>query len=192
MVTAFLLGCMVGPWLNGSGRGRSAPQTDPDATSTTLLPPPSKGSFVQLQDLPFRPTSHTDERGRPILKRQLLDPFVVPRHVGFSVATLGSDQSVSGHAHASLHEFFYVLSSGPSGGTIQVEGVNHTVREGSFVHVAPGERHAVFADPSNVLPLVFLVTGVVLDDHNNGRRWNNNGLSPPLPPSGPPKIRKQS
>ena len=47
----------------------------------------TKGLVVRLEDVESRPTSHIDEDGIPITKQQLLEPFVVPNYVGFSIAT---------------------------------------------------------------------------------------------------------
>jgi len=48
---------------------------------------PSKGTIKSLAQTPARNTVHVDEQGRPITKQQLLEPFVIPNLVGFSVAT---------------------------------------------------------------------------------------------------------
>ena len=37
---------------------------------------PKHGSILQLEDIAFRKTSHIDEEARPIVKQQLLEPFV--------------------------------------------------------------------------------------------------------------------
>jgi quercetin dioxygenase-like cupin family protein len=129
-----------------------------------------RGSVVHLHDLPVRPTSHKDEQGRPVMKQQLMEPFVVPRVTGFSVATFQPNQQVFRHAHANMHEFFYVLKG--QGAIIQVNDEDHVVQEGTFVHVAPGEQHAVFTNSVDDLQL--LVVGVVTDD-----------TTAPLPPTVP-------
>jgi quercetin dioxygenase-like cupin family protein len=94
------------------------------------------------------------------MKQQLMEPFTVPRVTGFSVATLQPNQQVFRHAHANMHEFFYVTKG--QGAVIQVNDVDHVVQEGTFVHVAPGESHAVFT--TSVDDLQMLVVGVVTDD----------------------------
>jgi quercetin dioxygenase-like cupin family protein len=125
---------------------------------------------VHLHDLPVRPTSHKDEQGRSVMKQQLMEPFVVPRVTGFSVATFQPNQQVFRHAHVNMHEFFYVLKG--QGAIIQVNDEDHVVQEGTFVHVAPGEQHAVFTNSVDDRQL--LVVGVVTDD-----------TTAPLPPTVP-------
>ncbi len=66
-----------------------------------------------LSDTPVRNTVHVDDRGRPITKQQLLEPFVLPNLVGVSVATFLPGQTMMPpHEHESMHELFYVIEGG--------------------------------------------------------------------------------
>ena len=170
LVSVFCAGCLCGIVLSNGSAGFiysafTSPLHYPDASR-----PRPRGSVVHLHDLPMRPTSHKDEQGRPVLKQQLMEPFAVPRVTGFSVATFQPNQQVFRHAHANMHEFFYVLKG--QGAIIQVNDDDHVVQEGTFVHVAPGEQHAVFTNAVDDLQL--LVVGVVTDD-----------TTAPPPPTGP-------
>jgi mannose-6-phosphate isomerase-like protein (cupin superfamily) len=62
------------------------------------------GVFKTLAETPVRNTVHVDEVGRPITKQQLLEPFVIPNCVGFSVATfLPGQVMLPQHEHESMH-----------------------------------------------------------------------------------------
>lgn len=102
---------------------------------------PLHGSVQQLDDTPSRPTSHVDQHGNAIMKQQLLDAFVVPNFVGYSVATFAAGQEMMPpHEHENLHEFFYVLDGR---GLITIDGTEHEMKPGSFYHLAPHERHGI-------------------------------------------------
>lgn len=106
---------------------------------------PLHGSVKRLEDTPVRPTSHVDQHGKPITKQQMLEPFVVPNFVGFSVATFTAGQQLTPHEHDNLHEFFYVLEGS---GLIEIDRKEHKMEPGSFFHLAPHERHGIQI-PSN-------------------------------------------
>jgi quercetin dioxygenase-like cupin family protein len=59
---------------------------------------------VSLTDVPEEGVSHNPE----IKKRVLLRRGDVPHLTNFSRSRLAPGQTVSAHAHASLHEVFYV------------------------------------------------------------------------------------
>jgi quercetin dioxygenase-like cupin family protein len=102
---------------------------------------PLHGAIKQLDDTPSRPTSHIDQHGKSIMKQQLLDAFVVPNFVGYSVATFEPGQSMMPpHEHQNMHEFFYVISGS---GVISIDEVEHEMKPGSFYHLAPHERHGI-------------------------------------------------
>mmetsp|Transcript_18747 Transcript_18747/g.27767 ORF Transcript_18747/g.27767 Transcript_18747/m.27767 type:complete len:193 (-) Transcript_18747:116-694(-) len=103
---------------------------------------PRKGKVVELADVPFRNTSHIDDEGRPIVKQQLVEPFAVPNFVGVSIASFEPGQTMMPvHEHNSLHEFFYVVEGT---GVIQKDGVDHDVKPGTFLHMAPHEKHGIW------------------------------------------------
>ena len=71
---------------------------------------PSTGFVKQLSETPIRNTSHVDDTGRAITKQQLLEPFVLPNLVGFSIATFLPGQTMMpAHEHETLYEIFYVI-----------------------------------------------------------------------------------
>jgi quercetin dioxygenase-like cupin family protein len=117
---------------------------------------PLHGSVKRLEDTPVRPTSHVDQQGKPITKQQLLEPFVVPRFVGVSVATFTAGQQLAGHEHENLHEFFYVLEGS---GRMEVDGKQHKMEPGTFFHLAPHERHGIHVPADGSMTMaVFGVT----------------------------------
>lgn len=62
------------------------------------------GLVKTLAETPVRNTVHVDELGIPITKQQLLEPFVIPNCVGFSVATfLPGQVMLPPHQHESMH-----------------------------------------------------------------------------------------
>ena len=121
------------------------------------------GLVAQLDKIPFRPTSHVDEKGRPIEKQQFLEPFVVPNFVGYSVATYRPGQVMMPvHEHRSLHEFFYVLEGT---GYFQIDGVDYKVGKGWFLHMAPHEKHGIWVpEDSTDGDLKVAVCGVTVGD----------------------------
>jgi quercetin dioxygenase-like cupin family protein len=121
---------------------------------------PKKGTVLQLQDVPFRNTSHIDDLGRPIVKQQLIEPFAVPNFVGVSIATFKPGQTMMPvHQHTSLHEFFYVISGK---GIIQKDGVDHKVSAGTFLHMAPFEKHGIWIPKDYTEDMNMLVCGVTV------------------------------
>lgn len=79
---------------------------------------PSKGFVTNLDQIPPRNTVHVDEKGRPVTKQQLLEPFVLPNLVGFSIATFLPGQTMMPvHEHVRLffwfHLFFFFHLSHP-------------------------------------------------------------------------------
>jgi quercetin dioxygenase-like cupin family protein len=101
--------------------------------------------------------------GNPITKQQFLEPFVVPRFVGFSVATFKAGQTMMPvHEHKSMHEFFYVLEGT---GMFQIDDVTHEVSPGTFLHMAPGEKHGIWVPKeASGGDLKVAVCGVTLED----------------------------
>jgi quercetin dioxygenase-like cupin family protein len=132
-----------------------------DDFSSSPNPQPSvsrHGTILQLDSVPLSPTSHRNKDGIYILKQQLIEPFAVSQNLaGISIATLQPHQTIEAHAHATMHEFFYVLEGH---GTITVNGRLQPARKGTFVHVAPFESHAISAtDEKMILMNVGLTTG---------------------------------
>ncbi|CAJ1936569.1 unnamed protein product [Cylindrotheca closterium] len=163
LVAVLLLGYLLGYY---RGNRSSSKIRDSNNQKSTLV----SGSFQQLESVPVRSTAHVDDQGRPITKQQLINPFVLPRLAGISVATLESGQTVAKHEHDSMHEFFFILQGKATfrvakaavKGAIDQQVV--TVSKGSFVHCAPHETHEIVgpSDP-NEEPLKMFVVGVTLD-----------------------------
>lgn len=123
---------------------------------------PKHGSVQQLEDVPFRKTSHIDEQGRPIVKQQLLEPFAVPNFVGYSIATFKPGQiMMPPHEHKSLHEFFYVIEGT---GIIQKDGIDHKVKPGTFLHMAPFEKHGIWVPKDATEDMKMAVCGVTVGE----------------------------
>lgn len=145
ILIAFLLGTLFGYVSRGGVK------TEPIAQVV------QHGSVLRISEIPSRPTSHSDEQGRPISKQQLVDPFVVPNFAGISIATLLPNQRVSPHQHDTMHEFFYVVSGT---GVLQINGVDHSLAAGSFVHAVPGERHSFWNPLESQRAMKIIICGV--------------------------------
>lgn len=118
------------------------------------------GVVKTLAETPVRNTLHVDEVGRPITKQQLLEPFVIPNCVGFSVATfLPGQVMLPQHEHESMHELFYVVEGT---GFFKIEDKEIKVAPGTFLHIAPKEAHGVWVPKESKEPLKMIVTGVTL------------------------------
>lgn len=124
---------------------------------------PSKGSVKSLAETEIRNTVHVDDEGRPITKQQLLEPFVLPNLVGFSVATFLPGQTMMPvHEHESMHELFYVIEGV---GMFQVDDVIHKVLPGTFLHISPKEKHGIWVPKDSPDgPLRMVVTGVTVGE----------------------------
>jgi quercetin dioxygenase-like cupin family protein len=153
--STFLVGLIV---------GRSLTKAFPVASSSSssVSTGPKHGSILHLEDIPFRSTSHIDEEGRPIVKQQFLEPFVIPNFVGYSVATFKPGQiMMPPHEHKSLHEFFYVIEGT---GIIQKDGVDNEVKPGTFLHMAPLEKHGIWVPKEATQDLKMVVCGVTVGE----------------------------
>jgi quercetin dioxygenase-like cupin family protein len=123
---------------------------------------PKHGSIQHLEQTPFRKTSHIDENGKPIVKQQFIEPFVIPKFVGYSVATFKPGQTMMPpHEHKSLHEFFYVIEGT---GIIQKDGIDNQVKPGTFLHMAPFEKHGIWVPKDASQDLKMVVCGVTVGE----------------------------
>lgn len=94
------------------------------------------------------------------MKQQLLAAFVVPDFVGYSVATFEAGQEMMPpHEHENLHEFFYVLDGT---GIISIDGVEQDMKQGSFYHLAPHERHGIRVSNDATQAMKLAVFGVTV------------------------------
>ncbi len=103
---------------------------------------------VSLDDLPERHVSHNPE----IRKKVMLEAGDLPHVTGFSQARFGPGQVASPHAHADMHEVFFVEAGA---GTIRVDGEVYRLEAGTCVAVAPGEVHEVANTGSTDLVLTY-------------------------------------
>ena len=95
VAAAFCFGIMAGGFLH---QGYTTGSTSVDTNVG-----PKQGSILQLEQVPFRKTSHIDEEGNPIVKQQFIEPFVIPNFVGYSVATFKPGQiMMPAHEQASF------------------------------------------------------------------------------------------
>jgi quercetin dioxygenase-like cupin family protein len=123
---------------------------------------PAKGSIKSLTTTPVKDTVHIDEQGRPITKQQLLEPFVIPNLVGFSVATfLPGQVMMPPHVHETMHELFYVIEGR---GWFKIGEEEVEVGPGSFLHMAPQEKHGIWVPSDYDSPLKMVVTGVAVGE----------------------------
>jgi quercetin dioxygenase-like cupin family protein len=103
-----------------------------------------------------------DDQGVEITKQQFIEPFEIPNFAGFSVATFLPGQTMlPPHDHESLHEIFYVLSGS---GVFQIEDVDHEIDPGSYLQIAPKERHGIWVPKSSSEPLKMVVIGIAVGD----------------------------
>ncbi len=91
---------------------------------------------VSLAELPAEGVSHNPE----IEKRVMLRRGDVPHLSAFSRARLAPGQTARGHAHAGMHEVFYVESGT---GAMKVDGEEFQIGAGACVAVSPGEHHEI-------------------------------------------------
>ena len=123
---------------------------------------PSKGHVLHIDDIPIRSTVHVDDKGREITKQQFLEPFVIPNFTGFSVATFLPGQTMlPPHEHETMHEIFYVVSGS---GVFQINEVDNEINPGTFLHIAPKERHGIWVPDDFTEPLKMVVIGVAVGE----------------------------
>ena len=150
VAAAFCFGIMAGGFLH---QGYTSVETNVG---------PKKGSIQHIEQIPFRKTSHIDEEGNPIVKQQFIEPFIIPSFVGYSVATFKPGQiMMPPHEHNSLHEFFYVIEGT---GIIQKDGVDNHVKPGTFLHMAPFEKHGIWVPKDATEDMKMVVCGVTVGE----------------------------
>ncbi|MDT7540183.1 MAG: hypothetical protein QOE33_87 [Acidobacteriota bacterium] len=91
---------------------------------------------VSLANIPEEGVSHNPE----IKKQVLLRRGDVPHLTNFSRSRLASGQTASAHAHADMHEVFYVESGA---GLMKINDEELRLERGVCVAVSPGERHEI-------------------------------------------------
>ena len=91
---------------------------------------------ITLADLPAEPVSHNPEIGKQVLLRR----GDLPHLTNFSRARLRPGQTARAHAHARMHEVFYVESGA---GAMRVGAEEIALGAGTCVAVEPGEPHEI-------------------------------------------------
>ena len=103
---------------------------------------------VSLADTPAEPVSHDPE----LTKQVLLRRGDLPHLTNFSRSRLPPGRSARAHAHAGMHEVFYVESGA---GLMRVEGQEVTLGAGVCVAVRPGESHEIENTGASELVLIY-------------------------------------
>jgi quercetin dioxygenase-like cupin family protein len=103
---------------------------------------------ISLADLPAECVSHNPE----ITKRVLLRRGDLPHLTNFSHSRLRPGQTASAHAHAGMHEVFFVESGA---GVMRVDGREVTLEAGVCVAVEPGESHEIANTSESELTLIY-------------------------------------
>jgi mannose-6-phosphate isomerase-like protein (cupin superfamily) len=91
---------------------------------------------VSLAELPEEGVSHNPE----IKKRVMLRRGDVPHLTNFSRSRLAPGRTARAHAHADMHEVFYVERGA---GVMRVDEEELRLEPGVCVAVSPGERHEI-------------------------------------------------
>jgi mannose-6-phosphate isomerase-like protein (cupin superfamily) len=103
---------------------------------------------VSLADVPEEGVSHDPQ----IRKRVLLRRGDVPHLTNFTRSRLAPGQVARAHAHADMHEVFYVESGR---GAMKIDDQELRLEAGVCVAVAPGERHEITNTGATDLLLIY-------------------------------------
>jgi quercetin dioxygenase-like cupin family protein len=103
---------------------------------------------VSLASLPAEPVSHNPE----ITKQVLLRRGDLPHLTNFSRSRLLPGQTAGAHAHAGMHEVFFVESGA---GMMRVDDHEIALEAGVCVTVEPGESHEIRNTGAGVLVLIY-------------------------------------
>jgi quercetin dioxygenase-like cupin family protein len=103
---------------------------------------------VSPADAAAAPVSHNPE----ITKRVLLRRGDLPHLTNFSRSLLLPGQTAGAHAHAGMHEVFYVESGE---GAMRVDDHVITLEAGVCVAVEPGESHEIENTGARALVLIY-------------------------------------
>lgn len=146
---AFLLG-----YLCSSIRNHKS-SLSPSSIPVVLVHP----IITHTSDLPTRSTSHKDDNGQPITKKQLVEPFSLSNYFpGLSIATLRPGQAVASHSHENMTELFYIVSGN---GTLQMLNQESSLSAGSFLQVPPKVSHGLYVSRTATEPMVMVVSGII-------------------------------
>lgn len=103
---------------------------------------------ISLADLPAEPVSHNPE----ITKQVILRRGDLPHLTNLSRSRLLPGQTANAHAHASMHEVFFVESGA---GMMWVDGHDIMLEAGVCVAVEPGESHEIRNTGADDLVLIY-------------------------------------
>ncbi|MEM7065360.1 MAG: cupin domain-containing protein [Cyanobacteria bacterium P01_B01_bin.77] len=103
---------------------------------------------VQLSQLADQSVSHNAAIG----KKVMVQPGEIPHLTNFSQATFAPGQVAHAHAHADMHEVFFV-SSGT--GVMVVNGINQNLSPGVCILVEPSDVHEVINTGDESLVLTY-------------------------------------
>jgi quercetin dioxygenase-like cupin family protein len=191
-VIPFLLGCLLGYTLRGRSDCLNTIAVAPEPLQSTVASGRQAGGndnvrVMYAKDIVPSATSHIDPiTGQAVMKRQFVPPFPswfsfssgIPPSVnnlaGISLATLPAGAVIERHAHASMHEFFYVVS-GQGTYTVRpaqnrdhgaantrdtrIDKIEYDLQPGAFVHAYPGDQHEFQAKATS--------TGGSIHDHSD-------------------------
>jgi mannose-6-phosphate isomerase-like protein (cupin superfamily) len=110
--------------------------------------PDTRMKIVSLTDVPEEVVSHDPE----IKKRVLLRRGDLPHLTNLTRSRLAPGQVARAHAHAGMHEVFYVESGA---GMMKVDAEEFQLASGVCVAVAPGERHEIANTGADDLVLIY-------------------------------------
>ncbi len=111
-------------------------------------------NIVHLQDIPEAGISHNPE----IKKRVMIGNGAIPNLTTFAEATFKPGQSVELHAHATMHEVFFILSGKA---VFHVNGKDIAVVPGDCITINAGEMHSQ-RNP-HAVDVVWLYFGIATD-----------------------------
>ena len=103
---------------------------------------------VSLNTLPDQGVSHNTA----IRKQVMLQAGDLPHLSQFAQARFEPGQTAAAHAHADMHEVFFVQSGQ---GSMIVDGEAHSLAPGVCIAVAPGETHEVCNTGEDLLVLTY-------------------------------------
>ena len=103
---------------------------------------------ASLASVREQPVSHNPE----IVKKVLLGSEDLPPLTNFSQAVFRPGQVASGHAHADMHEVFFVRSGS---GRIAIDGRDYPMRTDDCFLIEAGEHHEIRNGGSEDLVLLY-------------------------------------
>jgi mannose-6-phosphate isomerase-like protein (cupin superfamily) len=103
----------------------------------------------QVQDIPWEGVSHNPE----IRKKVLIARGIIPHLNAFSQSIIAPGQKVTPHTHKDMAEIFLIQQGK---GTIQVNGRELPLTQGTCIAVQPGEEHSLWNTGSDDLQITYI------------------------------------